>query len=77
MKKVLREEGKSEETGLKHALHICRGHFKDYRDGKGLFGRYKDIYWWESQVRGNGEHGVVLKDYNVNEPSESEHEQPS
>jgi hypothetical protein len=65
MKETLRTEGKSEETGLKLALHICRGHFKDFREGKGLFGRYKDIYWWDSQVRGNMKEGIVNKDYRI------------
>lgn len=66
MKKILREEGRSEETGLRNALHICRGHFKDFSKGKGLFGKYKDMFWWDSQVRGNAERGAVIKDYNVN-----------
>lgn len=65
MKKVLRTEGKSEQSGIRKALHICRGHFKDYRSGKGLFGKYKDIYWWESHARGEANEGVVNKDYNV------------
>ena len=33
------------------ALHFVRGHFKDY-SVKGLFGKYKKVYWWDSQVRG-------------------------
>lgn len=68
MKKILRDEGGAEETGIKHALHICRGHFKDFTKGKGLFGKYKEVYWWESQVRGSGDVGAVLKNYNVNKP---------
>jgi len=70
MKKILRDEGGSEKTGIKHALHICRGHFKDFTKGKGLFGRYKEIYWWDSQVRGSGIKGAVLKDYSVDKPAE-------
>jgi hypothetical protein len=70
MKKVLRSEGGSEETGIKHALHICRGHFKDFTKGKGLFGKFKDIYWWDSQVRGSADQGVVLKDYSVDQPAQ-------
>jgi len=70
MKKVLRTEGQSETLGLKHALHICRGHFKDYSNGSGLFGKYKGLYWWESTVRGNPANGVVIKDYNVNPPQD-------
>jgi len=64
MTRVLETEGRIGEVGLKQALHICRGHFKDYTE-KGLFGKYHGVYWWESQVRGNAEEGIVDKDYNV------------
>lgn len=70
MCKILRTEGQSEKTGLKLALHICRGHFKDYSKGKGLFGRFHDLYWWDSMVRGSPEHGMVGKDYNINAPDD-------
>lgn len=70
VKKILSEKGNIKKTGIKQALHICRGHFKDYRDGQGLFGKYKGLYWWESQVRGNKNEGVVIKDYKVNPPKE-------
>ena len=46
-------------------LHITRGHFKDYRDGKGLFGKYQGLFWWDQHVRGDPDNGVVLKDYRV------------
>jgi hypothetical protein len=46
------------------ALHICRGHFKDFSE-RGLFGKYKGLYWWDAQVRGTSKQGVVLKDYDV------------
>jgi len=65
MVKILREEGESETKGMKNALHICRGHFKDFTKGKGLFGRNKGLYWWESQVRGDAETGIIAKDYKV------------
>jgi len=68
MKKILRDEGESETKGIKHALHICRGHFKDFSNGEGLFGKYKGMYWWNSQVRGNRKHGIVQKDYSVMSP---------
>jgi len=70
MKKVLRSEGNSEKTGLKRALHICRGHFKDYNDGKGLFGRIHGLYWWEQHLRGSVEEGIVNKDYEVHSVDE-------
>jgi len=51
-------------SSVKRALHICRGHFKDYRKS-GLFGHYKGIYWWDMQARGTIEKGEVKKDYRV------------
>lgn len=68
MKQVLRSEGQSDSIGLKMALHICRGHFKDYSKGGGLFGKYKGLYWWDSYVRGELSNGAVVKDYSVNSP---------
>jgi len=65
MKQVLRTEGASNKTGIKNALHICRGHFKDYSQGRGLFGKYRGMYWWSDQVRGNPSEGIVVKDYHV------------
>jgi hypothetical protein len=61
---VLREEGQVETVGLKQALHICRGHFKDYTE-KGLFGKNKGIFWWNHHSRGDMENGVILKDYTI------------
>jgi hypothetical protein len=65
MKKILHYEGHSNKTGLTKAIHICRGHFKDFSKGSGLFGKFKGMYWWESQVRGNFAAGVALKDYEI------------
>lgn len=62
---ILKSEGNIDEVGLQRALHICRGHFKDYSKGKGLFGKYKGLYWWDSQVRGTEEAGRIEKDYNI------------
>jgi hypothetical protein len=65
MKRVLEDEGGLKKTGLKRSLHICRGHFKDFRCGNGLYGKHKEIYWWGSHVRGTRERGEVVKDYKV------------
>lgn len=54
----------------KNRLHICRGHFKDYRDGPGLFGKYQDIYWWDAHVRGDDSIGVLHKTYLVSPKEE-------
>lgn len=65
MKKVLRHQGREHEQDLAKALHICRGHFADYRNGAGLFGKHKGVYWWDSQVKGSKSKGVVVKEYDV------------
>jgi hypothetical protein len=64
IKRILEVEGASKTKGLRKALHICRGHFKDYRE-KGLFGQHHDIYWWGSHVRGSLDSGRIEKDYAV------------
>ena len=67
IKRAFREEG-APESDLKRSLHICRGHFKDYRES-GLFGKYKGVFWWADSVRGAAEVGLVIKDYSVKVPS--------
>lgn len=57
-----------------YPLHLVRGHFADYRDGKGLFGKYKDVFWIPDHVRGNAENGIVIKDYEVEAPKEEKSE---
>jgi len=48
------------------ALHIVRGHFKDYRVGSGLGrGRAHGLWWWSPQVRGTDPTRAVVKDYQV------------
>jgi hypothetical protein len=54
LKTILRNQGRSDTVGLAKAMHICRGHFKDYRQGKGLFGKYHQLVWHPSVVRGTG-----------------------
>lgn len=56
LKEILRREGKSEQHGLQKAMHICRGHFRDYRQGAGLFGKYKQLVWTPSTIRGTKRH---------------------
>jgi len=52
LKEILRREGRSDVIGLKRALHICRGHFRDYREGHGLFGKHHQLVWMPQIVRG-------------------------
>ena len=69
MTKIINVTMNERGVGAKKALHICRGHFKDFRKSEnGLFGKHKDLYWWESQVRGNAKEGVVFSDYEVKSP---------
>jgi hypothetical protein len=70
MKKNLENDGTIQTVGLKKALHICRGHFKDFSKGGGLFGKYQGLYWWDAQVRGKISEGVVLKDYKISTEKE-------
>lgn len=67
MKQILEQEGHASSEGLQKALHICRGHFKNYgRDGKGLlFGKHAATVWIPMHIRGNAEEGIVVKDYDV------------
>lgn len=60
------------EGGIPSRLHICRGHFKDFRHGAGLFGKYRDIFWWDQHLRGDVHEGVVVNDYEVQAPQDSE-----
>ena len=68
-KQIRREKAEDGEptSEIQRALHICRGHFKDYRENP-LFGKYADIYWWEPHVRGSAKNGAIVKDYKVNAP---------
>jgi hypothetical protein len=52
LKQILQQEGKAGTAGLAKAMHICRGHFRDYREGRGLFGKYHGQFWQPSVVRG-------------------------
>lgn len=60
------QENKGDSSNM--PLTIWRGHFKDFRDGKGLFGKFKEVYWWDQHVRGSIENGATIKDYDVLAP---------
>jgi len=76
MKQVLRKQGQIESQGLSKALHICRGHFKDYRASAGLFGKHKGLFWWDMHARGAPDHGAVVKDYAIKLPNSGEVDHP-
>jgi hypothetical protein len=64
IKKVIASSNKGSNELSPAALHIARGHFKDFRE-HGLFGKHRGIYWWDMQTRGSAEVGVIKKDYDV------------
>ena len=68
MRAALEGEGESQTKGLKHALHVCRGHFKTFDEEAPLFGKTTGTFWWADQVRGRAGEGEVVKDYEVRVP---------
>lgn len=68
MRRILEREGQSQSTGIRQALHICRGHFKHYEEGSGLFGKYHGTFWWADAVRGSEGEGESRKHYEVRPP---------
>ena len=70
LKETLRTDGRADETGLRQALHLCRGHFKTYTADSPLMGRHVGTYWWAPQVRGTAKR-IVLADYAMDPPAES------
>lgn|GEM_PF-3127150 len=56
---------------LQQALHICRGHFKNY-ESSGLFGKHHGLYWWKDQTRGAASRGRVVKGYEISPPRTEE-----
>lgn len=69
MAQTLDREGAAKNTGIKQALHICRGHFATYSPGKPLFGKYAGTFWKPQHVRGSKSHGEIVKDYAVKAPN--------
>ena len=67
-KTILSHKGGAEVSGLKHALHICRGHFKTFTSDAPLLGKVTGTYWWESHIRGTPDLGLITKSYKVNSP---------
>lgn len=65
IKRMIGTHSGNDDVLTKNAFHICRGHFKDFSHGQGLFGKYKGRYWWPMTTRGSKEAGEVVKDYAV------------
>lgn len=69
MRKAASASAAPGESSSRQAMHLARGHFKDFRDGKGLFGKHKGLYWWDMHVRGDKANGQIVKDYEVPTPA--------
>jgi len=64
-KRKVINESTGEQSGLTLAMHICRGHFREYSEEKPLFGKYSGKYWIPQHARGNKESGEIDKEYKV------------
>jgi hypothetical protein len=65
MRKLTANTTEGGDTSAKRAMHIVRGHFKDYRNSGGLFGKHQGLYWWDMHVAGDDKFGKVIKDYKI------------
>lgn len=59
------------EASESRALHDVAGHYADYRE-KGLFGRYKGVFWIPAHARGTEEAGQVVKTYEAKPANQGE-----
>lgn len=57
------------EASESRALHAVAGHYADYRE-KGLFGRYKGIFWIPAHIRGAEDSGQIVKTYQAKPSNE-------
>ena len=64
MKERLKYLARDKQTDIRRAMHMVRGHFKDYTENA-LFGKVHGLYWWDAQVRGDLSGGIVNKDYKL------------
>lgn len=54
-------ESSGKRRDIRH--HWVRGHFADYTEGKGLFGKYRDVFWMPEHTRGNFNLGTVKQEH--------------
>ncbi len=56
---------KTSEIVNKSRVHLCRGHFKFYKENAPLLGKYTGMYWFQPHIRGTNKSGVVIKEYEL------------
>jgi hypothetical protein len=62
---ILRKEGHIERNGIAVALHLCRGHFRNYTDEAPLFGKYTGTVYIPMHLRGRDVTRTIIHDYRV------------
>lgn len=67
IKKII-EASRNGQTGIRQALHRCRGHFKTYSEERPLLGRATGTFFWAEHIRGSKDRGEREKGYNVEAP---------
>jgi len=65
MKQIIKQTERQHGVGTAKAMHIVRGNFADYSEGRGLFGKLHGTFWRPQHVRGGSERGVTTKDYSI------------
>lgn len=50
-------------------FHLVRGHLSDYRNGKGLFGKWRSVVWIPTHTRGFQKAGAISKSYEALTPT--------
>lgn len=71
IKKILENRLDKNSQLTPRSFHICAGHFKDFSNGRGLFGKYKGTYWWPMAVRGDRKYGEIIKNYKIGHKTET------
>jgi hypothetical protein len=71
MQEVVRKAGGFKKLGIEKAMHIVRGHFRDYSPERPLFGKTAGRFFFHSHVRGDSRLGVKPPAYEVRSPSGS------
>jgi len=66
-KRIIRDGNQGNEDLTPQALHLVRGHFKNFNE-KPLFGKHKGIWFWHPTVKGNRSAGEITKDYEIRVP---------
>lgn len=64
------EESSGEYPGV--PKHIVRGNFAHYTEEAPLFGKFTGTFWRPMHIRGEAKHGIVGKEYAIEEPQAGE-----